>query len=791
MRSHIVRGAVALALLVAAPLALAAQGRAFTPEDWYKIVRVGDGTLSPDGNTIAFTVTTAVEAKNTRHTEVWIQPLAGGPSRRMTTPGFESTNPRWSDDGKTLYFTSERPGSLQGNAWAIHMAEGGEAVAVPANVAGGAGGGRGGRGGFGGFGAPGGGAGAQPADKSFTITSGSAPAGGRGGAGRGGRGGDAAQQVEVANDPYSKMGPLARPPRDAITKPINPDRFDGRQFTDEVTRNNNTGYVPSRGTTGDTTAAAFGGGRGGRGAFPVLGDNGAPAQLYIMRNGGERKALTTTNYTHASPVVSPDGKWVIFSADPKLRSDEAVKRERDSLAKLPPNRKRDEADRNESDLYVLPVAACEAGDKAACTPKKIEYFGGESNVIFSPDGKQVAFVGRPGPYSSSRLLVAPVEGGKAVDILGSWKYEPGSIEWFKDGKVRMTTSTGGSSGLWQADPATRQVSPILGGRRQVSNIVMDKAQTKLVYVSSDVSHLGEFYTSDINGQNERKLTTFNDALQKEVAFSDAEQFMYKSVDNLEIEGWLMKPYGYQPGKRYPVVLYIHGGPHSAYGEGWFDEFQSLAGGGFFVLFTNPRGSSGTNGAFTNASRGDWGGKDYQDLMKAVDIVSVRPDVDSTRMGVTGGSYGGFMTAWVTTKTNRFKAAQTDRMISDWTYWWGASDAQSLTNGEFFGKPWENQAMYDSLSPIRHVKNVKTPTLLVQSEEDWRTPMGNADLWYTALKAQGVPAEFVRYPRSTHELSRSGEPWLLVDRLGRLRQWFTHWLIDAPGKPATQDSSTRR
>jgi dipeptidyl aminopeptidase/acylaminoacyl peptidase len=437
---------------------------------------------------------------------------------------------------------------------------------------------------------------------------------------------------------------------------------------------------------------------------------------------------------------------------------------------------RDDADRNETDLYVLPVAECEAGNAAACKPKKIESFGTETNVIWSADSKQLAFVAHPGQFSSTHLMLASVDGGKATDILAPWKYEPGQIEWFKDGKIRMVTTTGGAAGLWQVDPATRQVTPILGGRRVVGEIMMDKAQTKLVYTSSDVSHLAEFYTSDINGQNERKLTSFNDALQKEVAFSDAERFTYKSLDNMEIEGWLMKPYGYQPGKKYPVVLYIHGGPHSDYNEGWFDEFQSVAGGGMFVLYTNPRGSSGTNGSFTNASRGDWGGKDYVDLMKGVDIVAARPDVDSTRMGVSGGSYGGYMTAWIETKTNRFKAAETDRMISEWTYWWGASDAQGLTNNEFFGRPWENQAMYDSLSPIRHVKNVKTPTLMVQSEDDFRTPMGNADLWYTALRTMGVPAEFVRYPRSTHELSRSGEPWLLVDRLGRIRQWFDYWLI---------------
>jgi len=767
------------ALVVVAVTALSAQsgGRAFQPEDWYKIARVGGGTLSPDGNTLAFTVTTVLEDKNARHTEVWIQPVSGGPSRRMTAPAFESTAPRWSDDGKTLYFTSTRPGS-RGNTWAVRMDEGGEAFPAEAGAGGGAAGGRGGRGGRGGGG--GGGGGAQPADKSFTITAGNANAGGGAGrGGRGGRGGDVQQAgAPDPNDPYAKMLPLARPPQGSITKPVNAARFDGRHFIDERTRSNDAGFVASTGRGANANAdpdSAGGGGRGGRGAFlPPKGT--PPVQLFIQHGGGERKQLTNTNYTHVSPSVSPDGKWVVFAADAKLRSDEAVARERDSVAKLPRNRVRDEADRNDTDLYILPVAECEAGNDAACKPKKIEYFGGESNIVWSADSKQLAFVGRPGQFSSSRLLLASVDGGKAVDILGSWKYEPGQIEWFKDGKIRMTTTTGGSSGLWQVDPATKQISAILGGRRQVGGILTDKALTKLVYTSSDVSHLAEYYVSDINGQNEKKLTAFNDALQKEVAFSDAERFTYKSVDNLEIEGWLMKPYGYTAGKKYPVVLYIHGGPHSAYGEGWFDEFQSLAAGGFYVLFTNPRGSSGTNAAFTNASRGDWGGKDYIDLMKAVDIAAARPDIDSTRMGVTGGSYGGFMTAWVTTKTNRFKAAETDRMISEWTYWWGASDAQGLTNNEFFGKPWENQAMYDSLSPIRHVKNVKTPTLMVQSEEDFRTPMGNADLWYTALRSQGVPAEFVRYPRSTHELSRSGEPWLLVDRLGRIRQWFDYWLI---------------
>ena len=782
MKGFSTRVILSLALLTTSASTLTAQsGRAFMVQDWYRIARVAGPTLCPDGNTIAFTVTTVLESQDKRHTEIWIQPTSGGASRRMTSPAFESTNPRWSDDGKTLYFTSTRPNS-RGSSWAVRMDEGGEAFEAIATGTGASAGGRGGRGGFGAA------ADAQPADKSFRITSTpvivAAATGGRGGGGRGGRGnagGDNADSISVPinpNDPYAKMSPLARPPATSITKPLDPARFDGRQFIDERTRGNDVGFIPSTGRP-----AAPGGGGGGRGAFGGA-SNGAPTQLFIQRGSGERKALTATVYSHRTPSVSPDGQFIAFSADPMLRADSIVTKEREAAAKLPYNRKRDEADRNEADLFVVNVAACEAS-VANCTPKKIDYLGAESDIVWSPDSKQIAFVGRPGRYTSSRLLLASPDGGKSTDILGAWKFEPGNIEWWKDGKIRMTTTTGGASGLWQIDPTSKVITPILSGRRDVGSIVYDNAKTKIVYTSTDISHLAEIYTSNIDGTNEKKLTTFNDALQKEVAFSEGERFTYKAADGMEIEGWLMKPFGYVSGKKYPVVLNIHGGPHSAYGEGWFDEFQSQAGAGLAVLYTNPRGSSGTNAAFTNASRGDWGGKDYLDLMKAVDIVAARSDIDSTRMGVAGGSYGGFMTAWVTTKTTRFKAAETDRMISDWTYWWGASDAQGLTNGEFFGKPWENQAMYDSLSPIRHVKNVKTPTLMVQSEEDFRTPIGNADLWYTALRSQGVQAEFVRYPRSTHELSRSGEPWLLTDRLNRINQWFGYWLIQGGPKKTTE------
>jgi dipeptidyl aminopeptidase/acylaminoacyl peptidase len=746
------RQQVTAALLLTASVAVAQQParHAFTPADWYKVTTLSTPALSPDGKQVAFTVTTVRESENKRHSEVWVVPTQGGQPMRYTSPGYESSNPRFSDDGKTLYFTSQRPGG-RGTNWALRMDEAAGEAFQPDRP-------------------PTFQQGSQPADKSFTVIAEGSGGGrggrGGGGGGRGGRGGQGEADSAAANpsDPYAHMQPMARPPYDAITKPENAARFDGRQITSMVYKANGQGYLP-----GPSTA-------------PRPPQPAQPAQIYIERAGAGRKALTDTKYSHRDVVVSPDGKWIAFTADANLRPDSLVTAQNDSISKLPPDRKRDEQLRNDTEIFLLPVAACEA-KTAECTPKKIEFAGNETQLQWSPDSKEIAFVGQAGRFKNQRLYVVPAAGGKPQDVLGAWPYEPGTIQWLKNGAISMATTTGGSRGLYTVDPNTKKISTILGGRRVVNNPTYDATQSHIVFIATDMTHPTELFIANADGTGERKLTSFNDKVNSEVAWADAEEFTYTSVGGLKVEGWLMKPFGYDASKKYPLVLYIHGGPHSDYNEGWFDEFQNIAGAGMWVLFTNPRGSSGTNTEFTYASRGDWGGKDYDDLMKAVDIAAKRPDVDSTKMGVTGGSYGGFMTAWVTTKTNRFKAAETDRMISEWTYWYGASDAQGLTEGEFFGKPWENQVMYDTLSPIRHVKNVKTPTLLVQSEEDFRTPIGNADLWFQALKKQGVPAEFVRYPRSNHDLSRTGEPWLLVDRLSRLRQWFTYWLKEKPSTAA--------
>lgn len=709
----------ALAAQAAAP---AAAPRAMQPNDWHRVTTLSTPAQSPDGRRVAVTVTTVVERENKRHSEIWVVPTTGGAPVRWTSPGYESSNPRWSDDGKLLFFTSTRPGG-RGASWALHADESGGEAYQPENAE------------------P---VGSSPKDHAVIVYTAADTASSAGAGGRGGRGGGAGAAGGRGEGP----GGMNTPPYGAITKPVDQARFDGRQIVNFPYKANGVGFVPNAANA------------------PV---RPRPQQIIsFVRASHARTALTSTAYSHRDVTISPDGKWVSFVADAQLRSDSLVTAINDSTAKAPFDRARDEAPRNDNDVYVMPATGG--------TPRKVlSLQGDESDVQWSPDSKRLSFVSRPGRTKNAVLMTIDVAGGAPQNLTEGWQYEPATHAWLPSGEIEMSAVIGGRTAMFVVTPKTAKMREVIAGRREVRGWSFDDKMKTVAFVASNTTTPTELFIADWDGKNERKLTNFNDKLNAELAWSDAERITYPSVGGRTIEGWLMKPFGYTAGKKYPLVLYIHGGPHSQYGEGWFDEFQNLAAAGMFVLYTNPRGSSGYGADFTYASRGDWGGDDLKDMMKAVDIAAARADVDSTRMGVTGGSYGGFMTAWIETKTTRFKAAETDRMISNWVSWYSTSDAQGLTEWEFYGKPWENPAMYDTLSPIKYVAKVQTPTLMVQSEEDFRTPMPEADQWFMSLKKRGVPVEWVRYPRSNHDLSRTGEPWLLVDRLGRIRQWFTHWL----------------
>src|SRR6267378_1282432 len=522
---------------------------------------------------------------------------------------------------------------------------------------------------------------------------------------------------------------------------------------------------------------------------------GADDDIWFLRTAAPGGEAFQINGVHAMPIFSANGQWLAYAwrgdepdsmkketwrtrvsptaitrgADPKRfdgRVYTSIPIVGDERGYLPPRETR-----RPSHLYLVPLAGG--------TPRPLTTgFPQSSSPGWSPDGKTIAFVCSKGPDAENDICIVPTTGGAARVLTGDWSLDPGSPAWSADGKtIYFYAETNGNVHLFAVAAAGGPVGQVTTGERQLRSFSLSIDGRSLAYTASDITHGTELYVTPLTRGAERRLTSFNDSLFKQVTVIPADTFWFTGTLGLKVEGWLMKPYGYQPGKSYPLVLSIHGGPHSNYGNVLFPEFQMLAGQGYWMLFTNPRGSTGYGHTFTFSTRGRWGMEDYQDLMQAVDVAIARAKggVDTTRMAVLGGSYGGFMTNWVVGHTNRFRVAQTDRSIFNWYSWYGSSDAQGLTEYEFSGAPWESDSLYRVLSPMTYAKNMRTPMLIVHSEDDKRTPITDGEQLFMSLRKRGIPAEFVRYPRSFHGLSRTGPPWLLVDRLERIRTWFAHWI----------------
>jgi dipeptidyl aminopeptidase/acylaminoacyl peptidase len=369
--------------------------------------------------------------------------------------------------------------------------------------------------------------------------------------------------------------------------------------------------------------------------------------------------------------------------------------------------------------------------------------------------------------------------GAPVNLTADWDRTPGSPRWTPDGAaLTWEALSRGNRHLFRVSASGGVVVPVTEGERQLRGFSFSADGAVMAYTVTDAVTPSELYVARGDGSTEQKATGFNDGVLSALTLEAPEELTWAVDDGTEIQGWVIKPVAYQPGQSYPLILKIHGGPHSSYGNVFFPTFHALSSAGFFVLYTNPRGSSGYGHQFQYATRGEWGIVDKEDYLEGVDAALAKyPDADASRLGVGGGSYGGFMTNWLTATTDRFRAAVTSRSIVNWESWWGSSDAQGLTEFEFMGAPWEQRDRYRRLSPISFVENVTAPTLIIHSEEDYRTPMGDGEQWFMSLMKRDVPVELVRYPRSNHNLSRTGEPWLLVDRMERLRSWFVHWLIE--------------
>jgi len=255
-----------------------------------------------------------------------------------------------------------------------------------------------------------------------------------------------------------------------------------------------------------------------------------------------------------------------------------------------------------------------------------------------------------------------------------------------------------------------------------------------------------------------------------------ERVAFKGADGWPVDGFLMKPIGFDPSKRYPMVLSIHGGPAGMYGFDWFHEFQVYASRGWAVFFTNPRGSTGYGEKFDRGIQGEWGGKDYIDIMNGVDaVLAANPWIDPAKLGVTGGSYGGYMTNWIVGHSNRFKAAVTLRGISNFVSDEGTRDGAYGHADDFGGDLFEKFDAYWDASPLKYARNVRTPTLILHQDNDFRVPIEQGEQWFRALQHFGVPSEIVFFPRENHNMTRTGEPKHLVESLKWQVYWFDKYL----------------
>ena len=482
--------------------------------------------------------------------------------------------------------------------------------------------------------------------------------------------------------------------------------------------------------------------------------------LFIISiKGGKTRQLTSGDWSPGQASWSADGKHVFLTGNKEEDTDQTYAQ----------------------NLYRIPAQ----GGRL----KKITGLPGNLGTPApSPDGKTVVFIGSDFSRSygtSWRLYSVPTSGGKItcltkhLDISveqslnadargGSPNFGP---TWSPDGKcIKFLATVRGTNQLFALDAKTGNLQAYTEANRSIESVSYNADHTLAAYTEMTPTRLAEVHLWREN-KTDKLLTKFNTSNLSRLNLAEPERFAFKASDGTEVDGWIMLPPNSRK-RKHPGILQIHGGPRTAYGLGFMHEFQLLAGKGYAVFYINPRGSSSYGEDWASAVGGNYGDRDYDDVMEATDYVLKKYPIDPKRLGVTGGSYGGFMTNWIVGHTNRFKAACTQRCISNWISFFGTSDiGWRFPQEELGGLPYDNLDNYWKRSPLAYIQNVKTPTLIIHAEEDWRCPIEQAEQFFVGLKMMGVETELVRFPGENHELSRSGSPNHRIERLNHIVRWF--------------------
>ena len=482
-----------------------------------------------------------------------------------------------------------------------------------------------------------------------------------------------------------------------------------------------------------------------------------PHVFVVSLDGASSTQITEGDFIDADPTWSPDGESLVFaSARHGARDDDDA-----------------------SDLWRVPAKGG--------TPQRLTATAGPVMLpAFSPDGRTIAFLARAELNAYGRnvqLFTVPADGGQATCVTSALDRSCGALHvrpsWSPDGRsLTVAAEDRGDIGLWRV-AATGSAAPqrIVGGERVLNGFSASAEGRTLAFAASRTVAPAEVFVCGADGGDERRLTDLNRAWVESVALSAPERFRFTRA-GFELDVWVMRPAGFGAGQRYPTLLNIHGGPHAQYGHNFFDEFQVYAGAGYAVVYTNPRGSQGYGEAFTQAVVGDWGGGDYADVMAALDEALARyPFIDPERLGVLGGSYGGFLTSWTVGHTKRFKAACSERAVNCQYTMFGTSDIGHSFNVVELGgpMPWEDMARYIERSPLTYAKDMTTPLLILHSEDDLRCPIEQGEQLFVALKKLKREVRFVRFPGENHEMSRSGKPRHRLERFRHILEWFTKYL----------------
>ncbi len=638
--------------------------RALTPDDYWALRFITDMRLSPDGGLLAYVLRGSDREANETRSAIWLLDTATGQSRRLTSGEKRDTSPRWSPDGRTLAFISDRE---DGVAQLYTIApDGGEA-------------------------------------QRRTLT--------RRGAGEPFWSPDGAwigftAEVRPGEEPLLSR-PLAAEERERERRE---EAERARHITRLQYRWDDHGYFEGR-------SKLF--------------------RVWLADDRAER--LTEGDYDDAQGAVAPDGRSIVFVSD----------RENDRDANMT------------TDLWLLDLETRRAR-RLTCATHAIE------RPVWSPDGARIACLATPKirdhSYHNIALMVIGREGGAPRDLLAGRDLsaevgvyndlpglEPWEPAWSADGAwVYTLAQRRGGVDLLRAslDGATVE-SVIVGDETHTGQYALTVDGARAFVLRCDPAHPWDIWEQRA-GEAARPLTAVNQATLARRALVTPERFEYSSFDGWRIEGWLYRP-AKAPDSGAPLALKIHGGPHGAYGQSFYLSVQSLVSQGYAALYINPRGSVGYGEVFAQACDHDWGGGDYRDIMAGVDAALARGGLDATRLAVFGGSYGGYMTNWIITHTDRFRAAVTINSVTNLFTSFGTGDIDNVWAEGDYGWPWEREAFYRERSPIFHAPQVTTPTRIIAAENDYRCPIAQSEELYTWLKRLGrAPVDFIRMTGASHD-----------------------------------------